>query len=329
MTMFFPNYIRLMPLILLSAYVLDLAIGDPVGLPHPIRWIGRLIAFLEKILRRPEDSRLKKRFCGALTAVAVAGIVFALSSALLYLSYMASRYVFFVVSVVMTWASISVKSLGSEAAGIAQTLDSSGLEKARQRLKAMVGRDTDALSCLEVLKAASESVAENTSDGIVAPVFYFLLGGPALMLAYKAINTLDSMLGYKNEKYCDFGSFAARADDFANYIPARLTALIMVISSFILGYDWRASLRIIRRDSANHPSPNSGLPEAAAAGALGVRFGGPMSYAGVLCQKPFIGDGSSVPTTKTLEASVRLMRLSAFIMVASAALLQNAAIFLL
>lgn len=327
--MYFPDYIRLMPLILISAYALDLAIGDPVGLPHPIRWIGWLISFMEKLLRRPEDSRLKKRISGALLSIVVVGIVFAVSSAFLYLSYMASIYVFFVVSIIMTWASISVKSLGSEAEGIAKTLDSAGLEKARQRLKNIVGRDTDSLSGAEVLKAASESVAENTSDGIVAPVFYFLLGGPALMLAYKAVNTLDSMLGYKDDTYIDFGAFAARLDDIANYVPARLTALIMVISSFILGYDWRASLRVIRRDSANHPSPNSGLAEAAVAGALNVRFGGGASYGGVLCQKPFIGDKDSLPTGKTVEASVKLMRLSAFIAVAGSALLQNAAIFLL
>ncbi len=327
--MFFPEHMRLMPLILASAYVLDLAIGDPVRLPHPIRWIGSLIAFMERPLLRPKGSRLKKRLYGALTVVAVVGIVFASSRALLELSNAASRHVFFVVSVVMTWASISVKSLGSEATGVALALEGAGIEKARLRLKRIVGRDTDSLSGADVLRAASESVAENTSDGIVAPVFYFLLGGPALMLAYKAVNTLDSMLGYKNEKYIDFGAFAARLDDIANYVPARLTAIIMVAASFILGYDWRASLRVIRRDSGNHPSPNSGLAEAAAAGALGVRFGGAMSYGGLSCQKPFIGDGAAQPTGKTVEASVRLMRLSALIAVICSVLLQNAAIFLL
>jgi len=163
---------------------------------------------------------------------------------------------------------------------------------------------------VEVYRAVAETVAENTSDGVVAPLFYLAIGGPALMLAYKAVNTLDSMVGYKNEKYMDFGRASARLDDGANYLPARITAMIMVAVSFFLGYDWRGAYDTVLRDGSNHSSPNAGLPEAAVAGATGVRFGGPVSYGNKAEMKPFIGDGPLEHSPGTVATAIRILKFS-------------------
>lgn len=325
----FDKTLAVFPVILISAYALDLVFGDPERLPHPVRWIGKGISALEGLFRKAAKTHQQKKIAGAAAAMIITGLAYAVPFLVLRAAEGRSAILFYALSVYMVWTGISVKSLGREAKEVAGRLKTTGVKKARERLKRIVGRDTEDLPPSAVCRAAAESVAENTSDGIVAPLFYLMLGGPPLMMAYKAINTLDSMVGYKNERYIYFGWASARLDDAANFIPARLTALLMVVSSFLLGYDWMRSLKILLRDRKNHPSPNSGHPEAAIAGALGVRFGGKMSYGGEAYEKPFIGDNIREAEEGAVLASVRIMHLTAFIMVVLALLIREIAIFLL
>lgn len=309
------NPIPFPPIIVVLAYLLDLMLGDPEGFPHPVRWIGRLISFLEKAMRGFLDTPGKERLGGAAFGITVVGITYGVSLSLLAVAYRFSYPSFFALSLYMVWTSISIRSLGSEAKAVVAALEKEGITAARKRLTRIVGRDTQNLSEEGVLKATVETVSENTSDGVIAPLFYLALGGPALMIACKAVNTLDSMVGYKNERYINFGRFSARLDDAMNYIPARLSGGLIVCTSFILRYNWRESSRILLRDGRNHPSPNSGLPEAAVAGALGLRLGGVSNYGGVACEKPYIGDGPSQVDTGAVASSISIMRFSAFLMV--------------
>jgi adenosylcobinamide-phosphate synthase len=304
----------------IAALIADRLFGDPECAPHPIRWIGRLITRTEKLLRKggratPGIERLRG---AALTAVVVA-VVYLLSILLLYLAHRLWTPLFYTLTIYMIWASISIKGLEKEARGILKSLRRHGLEGdlgARKRLARIVGRDTEELDTEGLFRATTESVAENTSDGVIAPLFYLAIGGPALMLSYKAVNTLDSMCGYKDERYIDFGLVPARLDDVLNYIPARLSAALTVLAAFILGYDWRGSLATAWRDGRKHPSPNAGVVEAAVAGALGVRLGGPASYGGVLTEKPYIGNGPKAPDEGAVLSSIRLMLTSTGLMCA-------------
>jgi len=315
--------------VLAAAVALDLLAGDPDWFPHPVRVIGRAVVFMEGVLRRFSPTPSRERCAGVLLALSTVIPAYAFTAAVLYWSKALSPLLHFIVTVLMVWMFISIRSMQREAERVTGALKGRGLEEARERLSRIVGRDTAGLSRDEVLRAAAETVAENTSDGIVAPLFYLALGGPPLMAAYKAVNTLDSMVGYRNERYLNLGWFSARLDDALNFLPSRLTALLMVASSFILRYDWRGSMRVLIRDGGNHPSPNSGRPEAAVAGALGVRFGGPASYKGAASEKPFIGDGSKAHTPETVSSSIRIMRLTALLMAGLAALGRSLAIFLL
>lgn len=321
------NLVPFSPAALVLGYILDLAIGDPERLPHPIRWIGSLISALEKKLRKSMPGA--ERAAGVLLVLFTVGSVYGLTLLALFVSYELSPYLCFAVSALFVWAGLSVKSLGDEARGVLKALETGGIEAGRKRLSRIVGRDTAGLDRKEVLRAAVETVSENTSDGVVAPLFYLAIGGPALMMAYKAINTLDSMVGYKNAKYRDFGWFAARVDDAANYLPARIAGALAVSASFILGYNWKGSARIMLRDGGNHPSPNSGVIEAAFAGSLGLRFGGSSSYGGVESAKPFIGDAVKPFEDSSVASSIRLMWTTAFLMLLCALAVRTAAIFVL
>lgn len=321
------NLVPFSPAALVLGYILDLVAGDPERFPHPIRWIGRLIKSLEALLRKTNPDR--GRAAGVILAVLTVSIVYGTSLLALYISYEVSPYLCFVVSALFVWTGLSVKSLADEAKGVLKALDAGGIEAARIRLSRIVGRDTGGLSEGDVLRATVETVSENTSDGIIAPLFYLALGGPALMMAYKAVNTLDSMVGYKNAKYKDFGWFSARLDDAANYIPARLSGALAVSASFILGYNWRGSARIMLRDGRNHPSPNSGVSEAAFAGALGLQLGGSSSYGGVVSVKPSIGDALRPFEPASVMNAISLMRASAFHMLIIALAARTAAIFVL
>lgn len=322
------NLVPFAPAALVLGYVLDLAIGDPERLPHPTRWIGRLISILENKLRKLTGTPGRERAAGVLLVLLTVLIVYFVTLLILFVSYEISPLLCFVASAFFVWAGLSVKSLGDEARGVLEALGN-GIEAGRKRLSRIVGRDTEALDRKEVLRATVETVSENASDGVVAPLFYLALGGPALMMAYKAVNTLDSMVGYKNAKYKDFGWFSARVDDAANYLPARVAAALVVSASFILGYNWKRSARITLRDGAKHPSPNSGVIEAAFAGALGVRFGGSSSYGAVASTKPFIGDAVNPFEDSTVRHSIRLMGTAAFLMLLCALAARTAAIFVL
>lgn len=310
----FINPVPFSPLVIVFALALDLIAGDPEKFPHPVRWMGRLAVSAEAQLR----SRLPKtpageKLGGALLWVIVVGLSYSLTLASLYIAYRISPTLSLVIAIYFVWAGLSIRSLGDEAMSVVRALEN-GIDEARARLRRIVGRDTTGLNEEGVLKAAVETVAENASDGVVAPLFFLAIGGPALMMAYKAVNTLDSMVGYKNEKYRHFGWFSARADDAANFMPARITGGLIVSASFILGYNWMKSAYILSRDRKKHPSPNSGVPEAAMAGALGVQMGGPSYYGGVLSAKPLIGDMAAAYSPGAVASSIRIMRLAAVLM---------------
>jgi adenosylcobinamide-phosphate synthase len=258
---------------------LDLAIGDPQWLPHPVQGVGILVRFLENPLRRVSQSR----WCGSVLAVLVITAVSAFAVLTL-------RWLGFAAAVYWIFSCIAVRSLDDHAVQVIGALRSGDLDQARVLVGRIVGRDTTSLSSSEITRAVFETVAENMSDGIVAPLFFLALFGIPGMAAYKAINTMDSMIGYKNERYIRFGWAAARIDDVANYIPARITAGLIVLSAFLLRLRWRAAISTVFRDARLQPSPNSGYPEAALAGALGVRLGGLNYYFGQPVQKPFLGD---------------------------------------
>lgn len=304
--------IPLPPVIIVLAFVLDLVAGDPLWMPHPVRWMGRLINLLESFLRRFTHTPSGERFFGAVLVCVTVTMVWAVGVGVLAAALRYSYPLFFILSAYIVYACLSVNSLKTEAAAVTEA---ASLAEARQRLARIVGRDTADLQPSGVYRAVVETVAENASDGVVAPLFFLAVGGPPLMLAYKAVNTMDSMIGYKNERYLRFGWFAARLDDAANYIPARLTAVLMVIAAFILGYNYRCSLKILISDAGGHPSPNSGWPEAAAAGALGCRLGGPSHYAGEVSRKPYIGCELAEPDEKAAGGVIRLLYLTAVLMV--------------
>ena len=274
-------------LIIPAAVLLDWLIGDPRWLPHPVVFIGRLIAFLEKQLRKLFRSELAG---GALLLVLTVAITAGAAALLLKLAYTVSPVAGFAVNVILSWSCLAARSLQLESALVAGALQNGDLAGARQHLSFIVGRDTAELEEPEIWRAAVETVAENTADGVIAPLLCLMLGGPVLGLAYKAVNTLDSMVGYKNERYLLFGRASARCDDLANWLPARLTGLLLVLAAPLAGLSMKGSWRIMRRDGRNHSSPNSGIPEAAAAGALGVQLGGTNYYFGRPVAKPTIGE---------------------------------------
>jgi len=299
-------------IVIFVASALDAALGDPAWMPHPVRWIGRAITLLEPRLRgaaRPLTAP-EQRARGVALAVVIVGGTYVVTWLSLLIAHRLSDYLFYILSVYIIWMSLSARSLRVEADSVISAMKAGNIESGRKRLSRIVGRDTEDLSAAEVYRAVAETVAENTSDGVVAPLFFLAIGGPALMLAYKAVNTLDSMVGYRNENYRNFGRASARLDDGANYVPARLTAMIMVAVSFLLGYDWRGAYDTVSRDGSNHLSPNAGLPEAAVAGATGVRFGGPISYGKKAETKPYIGDGPLEHSAGTVASAIRILTFS-------------------
>lgn len=296
---------------MITAVILDLLLGDPRRLPHPVVGIGKMISALEKVLRRLfRDERLG----GAVLLVGTVGGVLGST----YLAVRGARALHpsigFAVSAWLAYTCLALRSLHLESKLVADRLMAGDLEGARHYLSRIVGRDTEHLNEPEIWRALVETVAENTSDGVIAPLFYLMLGGPALGLAYKAVNTLDSMVGYKNDRYLQFGRASARFDDLANWLPARITGALMVAAAPLAGLSGRNALRIMLRDGGNHSSPNSGIPEAAAAGALGVKLGGANSYFGTIVEKPAIGDMFNELTIGSYRGVIRLMYGSAALM---------------
>ena len=277
----------------ICGFALDLLLGDPSWAArwHPVILMGRSIAGLERLLRRVFSATPRgERAAGRCLAFGLPAAVLTSSAAVLAVCHLVWEPLAFALQVLWSWQVLAVHDLAKESRGVYRALTQGSLDKARTAVARIVGRDTDALSAEGVTKAAVETVAENFSDGVVAPLAYLLLGGAPLALAYKAVNTMDSMVGYKNDRYLDFGRAPARLDDVANYVPARLAALVLVAVATFCGQSARGAWRIWRRDRRNHTSPNSAQCEAAMAGALGVQLAGPASYFGVLHPKPTIGD---------------------------------------
>jgi len=277
----------------LCGFVLDLMLGDPAWLTpiHPVVLMGKAISALEKLLRTlfPKTDRGEKA-AGALLALLMSTGTYALCKLVLNLLNRLSPALAFALEVIWCWQALAIRDLRVEATRVQTALETDGLEAARKAVSRIVGRDTAMLDAKGVARAAVETVAENFSDGVIAPLAYMLLGGAPLALLYKAVNTMDSMVGYKNARYLHFGCVPARLDDAANYLPSRLAALLLIAAAKITGEDAASAWRIWQRDRRKHASPNSAQCEAAMAGALGLRLCGPASYFGVKHDKPWIGD---------------------------------------
>ncbi len=298
--------LRFLPLPL--GFILDLIIGDPHGLPHPVVLIGKLIDFLEKALRRVfPKTPAGEVLAGCLLWIITAGVSFAVPFFLLRLCGIVSPWLRLIIESIMCWQVLAAKSLKTESMKVYTALKTEGIEAARRAVSMIVGRDTAALDEKGVTRAAVETVAENASDGVVAPMLFFAVGGAPLAFLYKAVNTMDSMLGYTDPPYTYIGRVPARLDDVFNFIPARVSARLMLLGGFILKLDFRNGVRIFRRDRYNHASPNSAQTEAACAGLLGLRLAGDAYYHGVLHKKPYIGDETREIRVSDIPLSCRLL----------------------
>ena len=317
----------------IAGFVLDLLIGDPHFIPHPVRLIGSLISFLDKRLNcgagynrsgekiavdaNIEKIKLSKYKRGMLLAFTVISATFAISVIIIVATYSINLYAGIIAEAVMTWQILATKCLRVESMRVYDALRTDGVDAGRRAVSMIVGRDTSVLDAAGVTRAAVETIAENTSDGVIAPMLYTAIGGPVLGFVYKAVNTMDSMLGYKNDKYMYFGRFAARLDDVVNFIPARISAYLMIAAAFIGGrqFDGKNAYRIFKRDRFNHASPNSAQTESVCAGALRVQLAGDAVYFGKLVKKKYIGDGLREIEYKDIKRANRLMYITAFLCV--------------
>lgn len=310
-----PALIQLLhtPLAVFIGFCADLLIGDPEHWQHPVRWIGALITGLEKKLYPERGIDEQKFWHGFMLAVLVPLCCAVISWGLLAAAYRVAFLPGIVLESVMCWQLLAVKSLRDAARKVYQALTEKGLPAARPAVAEIVGRETAQLSAEGVIKAAVETVAENTSDGVTAPLFWLMLGGPVLGWGYKAVNTMDSMIGYRNERYLFFGRAAARMDDVMNYIPARLAALLMLLASLPAGLDSAAALRIWKRDRRKHKSPNSAQTESVCAGALGIQLAGDAVYFGKTVEKTLIGDARRTPVPEDILRANRLLYGTSFL----------------
>ena len=301
-------------LALLVGFCVDLLIGDPHSIPHPVVGIGKLISFLEKGLRRlfPKTDGGEIAAGGVLWVLVVV-ICTALPAGILFLCHRISPWLRLTVESIMCWQILATKALKDESMKVYMALESGDLEESRHAVSMIVGRDTARLDDAGVTRAAVETVAENTSDGVVAPMLFLALGGAPLGFLYKAVNTMDSMLGYVEPPYKNIGLIPAKMDDAANFLPSRLSALLMLAAGFLLGLDGKNGWRIFRRDRRNHASPNSAQTESVCAGLLGVRLAGDAWYHGVLHRKQYIGDGNREITHRDIPLTCRLMYLTALL----------------
>lgn len=306
----------------IAGFVLDLLIGDPHFIPHPVRLIGSLISFCDKRLNcdagyniSEKKLNLIKYKRGMLLAFAVIFATFAMSVIIIVAAYSINLYAGVIAEAVMTWQILATKCLRVESMRVYDALRTDGVDAGRRAVSMIVGRDTSVLDAAGVTRAAVETIAENTSDGVIAPMLYTAIGGPVLGFVYKAVNTMDSMLGYKNDKYMYFGRFAARLDDVVNFIPARISAYLMIAAAFIGGrhFDGKNAYHIFKRDRFNHASPNSAQTESVCAGALRVQLAGDAVYFGKLVKKKYIGDGLREIEYEDIKRANRLMYITAFL----------------
>jgi adenosylcobinamide-phosphate synthase len=291
---------------LIIGYIMDLIAGDPQGAPHPIRLIGKLIKKTEKLLRANIKKENETK-AGALLWLAVVFVSYIIPFLILYTAAKISLILYIAVESIMCYYILAVKSLKDESMKVYYALKNNNISEAKYALSLIVGRDVEGLNSSQVIKAAVETVAENTADGVIAPVIYILIGGAPLGFFYKGINTLDSMVGYKNEKYINIGKFSAIADDIFNFIPSRIAALLMIAASCILKMDYANAYKIFKRDRYKHKSPNSAQTESVCAGALNIMLGGNSYYGNALVEKPTIGDNNREAEIEDIRRANKLM----------------------
>lgn len=283
------------------AYIMDLLIGDPFSF-HPVIWIGKLINKLERLKHT--------KFNGLLLLMIVSLMSTIIPIALIYLSYKVHTVLGFTFEIILIYFIFATKSLDIETKKVYRALKAGDIEDARKWIGYLVSRDTSEMTETDIIKACVETISENITDGIIAPLLYVAIGGAPLGWYYKSVNTLDSMVGYKNDKYKDFGYFSAKWDDVLNYIPARLTGILILIVGFILRYDLKNGIKILKRDKRNHASPNSAYSEAAVAGLLNIQLGGKASYFGIVSMKPTMGDLNRVIELEDIEKTKKIMYLT-------------------
>ena len=289
------------------SFILDLIFGDPEKITHPVQIIGKMITFLEKRLYGKKGSFIG----GAILNMLVIASTFLAMYFLVKLTKI--NKVFEIIEIYLMYTVFSVKSLAREGKRVYGILKLGNLKVAREKLSYLVSRDTEKLDKLMIIRSTMETISENMVDGVIAPMFYMFLGGLPLAMTYKAINTLDSMVGYKNERYARFGMFSAKLDDVANFIPARISGIFITTASYILRYNYKNAWKIFKRDRKNHASPNSAHPESAVAGALGVQFGGKVSYFGKEVKKPTIGDKLKEFRLDDIKKNILLMYMTSFV----------------
>ncbi len=291
--------------IIAAAWGLDALLGDPEMLPHPVKAMGRLIRTLENTTRKRIAN---KKVAGIMTGISVPLAAFCITAAVVEMAGWIDPRLRAVISILLIYTCLSTRCLGQEAQGILNSIKAGDSITARSRVARIVGRDTHDLDEQGIARATIESVSENTVDGIISPLLYAFLGGAPLAMAYKAISTLDSMVGYKDERYREFGWFSARLDDAANFIPARLCLIIIPLASFMVcsGRAFK-TIKTMLRDGTKHPSPNAGFPESGFAGALGIKLGGASTYNGVTLHKPFLGSSEKDVEAGDIKKSIRLM----------------------
>ncbi|QXM05646.1 adenosylcobinamide-phosphate synthase CbiB [Crassaminicella indica] len=288
-------------------YIADLIWGDPYWIPHPIKFIGNGIKNTEKFLRKYAKSNKDEKLLGIFLTIIIVCSAYIITFLMIKVFAYINPYLGYGVEAFLIFQILATKSLDVESRKVLKQLEKNDIGEARRFLSYIVGRETSELNEDEIIRATVETVAENTSDGIIAPLFYIFIGGAPLGMAYKAANTLDSMVGYKNEKYLYFGWASAKFDDILNYIPARLTAIFMILATFLLKYDWKNCIYIIKRDRKNHKSPNCAYPEAAVAGALRIQLGGINTYFGKKVYKPTIGDLLRSLEKDDIARSIKIM----------------------
>lgn len=300
-------------------FIMDILLGELAWIKHPVVIMGKGITFLEKNLRKifPATDR-GEMMAGAVMAIFLPTTVLIITAGICVIAYYLHPALCFVIEAIWCYQAFSMKGLKTESMNVYNCLNEKTIAESRKAVGRIVGRDTSELDEVGVTKAAVETVAENFGDGVMSPLVFMAIGGAPLAMLYKAVNTMDSMVGYKNKKYLYFGRAAARLDDFVNFIPARLGAIMWVVGAMIGGYDFKNSFRIWRRDRLNHASPNSAQTEAACAGALGIRLAGPAYYFGELYDKPYIGDDNKEITFENIRDANKMMYCAGIVAVITA-----------
>jgi len=309
--------------LIVSAYIADLVFGDPQWFPHPVRLMGRLISFFHRKLSGSARKGIE-RFWGAITTISVVGIGGICTYAIIELAERIHPFAGRIAWVFLAYTTLATKDLAVHAYAVWKEIVKADIEEARKKLSLIVGRDTQELSEENVASATIETVAENTTDGIIAPLFYLFLGGPVLAVMFKAVSTLDSMIGHKDEKYLHFGWCAARIDEVANYLPARITGMLIPLAALLSGRDARGAFRIMFRDGEN----NSEVAEAAMAGALGVRLAGPCSYQGRVVEYPYLGEQKKPISPHLIKEAIVISVITSLLMVVIGIAVQQMALHL-